>query len=135
MNLIHDVTKKMLSVKETLLSQSHVSTGDEITSTHIHFTSDVLGFIDLLAKCNLFMPNFGAKKVVHALHDEFHAEERLIPPDTQINNHLLYSRTLKLNHTNKMDIVEAQLCPFVHKGDEEDCQPFIYLYDKDVQGR
>jgi hypothetical protein len=42
---------------------------------------------------------------------------------------------LKLNQTNKIEIVEAQLYWLVHKGDEEDCQPFIYLYDKDSQGR
>jgi hypothetical protein len=135
LNLIHDVTKKMASVKEIVLSPSHASTGDAITSTHIRISSDVLGFIDLLAEHNLFTPNFGAKKVVCALCDEFHVEERLIPPDTQISNYLLYCHTSKLNHTNKIEIVEAQLHPFVHKGDEEDCQPFIYLYDKDVQGR
>jgi hypothetical protein len=40
-----------------------------------------------------------------------------------------------MNHTNMIDVVEAQLGHFVLKGDEEDCQPFIYLYDKDSQGR
>jgi hypothetical protein len=116
-------------------TQSHVSTADTITSTHICITGDVLGFIDLLAEHNLFTPNFGAEKVVCALHDEFHVEERFIPPDTQINNHLSYCHTSKLNHTNKIEIVDTQLHPFVHIGDEEDCQSFIYLHDKDVQGR
>jgi hypothetical protein len=27
---------------------------------------------------------------------------------------------MKLHHTNKIEIVEAQLCLFVHEGDEED---------------
>jgi hypothetical protein len=72
LNLIHDVAKKMVSVKETVLSPSHVSTGDVITSTHIQITSNVLGFIDLLVEHNMFTPNFGAKKVVCALHSEFH---------------------------------------------------------------
>jgi hypothetical protein len=88
-----------------------------------------------LAEYNLFKPNFGAKKVVCALRDEFHVEQKLIPPDTQISNRLSYCCTMKLNHTNKIEIVKAQFNPFVHRGDEEDCQPFIYLYDKDVQGR
>jgi hypothetical protein len=83
----------------------------------------------------LFTPNFGAKKVVHALRDELNVEDSLIPPDSQINNHLHYCRTSRLNHTNMIDVVEAQLGCFVLKGDEEDCQPFIYLYDKDSQGR
>ncbi len=86
-------------------------------------------------ECNLFTQNFGAKKVLCALCDDFHVEEILIPPDTQINNCLSYCCTSKLNHTYKIEIIEAQLSPFVHKGDEEDCQPFIYLYDNNVQGR
>jgi hypothetical protein len=88
MNLIHDVTKKMVLVKETLHSPRHDATADAINSNHIHITGDLLGFIDLLADHNLFTPNFGAKKIVCALCDEFHVEERLIPPDTQINDHL-----------------------------------------------
>jgi hypothetical protein len=127
LNLIHDVRKKMVSVKETVLSPSHVS-------THIHITSDELDFIDFLVEGDLFTPDFGAKKVVHALCDEFYVEEILIPPDTQVNNHLSYYRNSKLNHTNKIEIVEAQLCPFVHKGDDEDYQPFIYHYDKMFKG-
>jgi hypothetical protein len=51
----------MVSVKETALPLSHVSTGEAITSTHIHITSNLLGYIDLLAKQNLFTPNFIAK--------------------------------------------------------------------------
>jgi hypothetical protein len=72
LNLIHDVTKKMASVKEIVLSPSHASTGDAITSTHIFITGNVHGFIDLLVENNLFTPNFGAKKAVCALRDEFH---------------------------------------------------------------
>jgi hypothetical protein len=34
-----------------------------------------------------------------------------------------------------IDVIEAQLRRFALKGDEEECQPFIYLYDKDSQGR
>jgi hypothetical protein len=54
---------------------------------------------------------------------------------SQINNRLSYCRTSRLNHTNMIDIIEAQLGRFVVKGDEGDCQPFIYLCDKDSQGR
>jgi hypothetical protein len=95
----------------------------------------VLGYIDLLTERNLFAPNFGAKKVVCALRDEFNVKESLIPPDLQINNRLHYCRTSRLNHTNMIDVIEAQLRRFALKGDEEECQPFIYLYDKDSQGR
>jgi hypothetical protein len=73
--------------------------------------------------------------VVRALREEFSVDESLIPPDSQINNHLSYCRSSRLNHTNMIDVVEAQLGCFVLKGDEEDCQPFIYLCDKDSQGR
>jgi hypothetical protein len=89
----------------------------------------------LLEEQNSFTTNFRAKKVVHVLWDELNVKETLIPPETQINNHLSYCHTLKLNHTNMIDVIEAQLGHFVLKGDEEDCQPFIYLYDKDSQGR
>jgi hypothetical protein len=111
-NFIYDLANKTVLVKETAVPPSHVTTGDWITSSHIHVASKVLGYID-----------------------EFHIEEILIPSDTQINNHLYYCCTLTLNHTNMIEVLEAQLGWLVHKGDEEDCQPFIYFYNKDSQGR
>jgi hypothetical protein len=122
-------------VKETHLPPTHDSSDDRVISRHIRVTKDMLGYINLLAEPNLFTPNYGAKKVVRALREEFSVEESLIPPDLQINNHFSYCRSSRLNHTNMIDVVEAQLGRFVLKGDEEDCQPFIYLYDKDSQGR
>ncbi len=97
LNLIIDLTNKIVSVKESDVPPGHVTTGERITSSHICVTKEVLGYIDLLAEQNLFTPNFGAKKVVRALQDESHVEEILIPPDTQINNCLSYCRTSKLN--------------------------------------
>jgi hypothetical protein len=122
-------------VKETHLPPNHDSSDDRVISSHIRVTKDVLGYIDLLAERNLFTPNYGAKKVVRALREEFSVDESLIPPDSQINNRLSYCRSSRLNHTNMIDVVEAQLGRFVLQGDEEDCQPFIYLCDKDSQGR
>jgi hypothetical protein len=69
LNFIYDLTNKTVPVKETALPPSHVTTGDAITSSHIHITSEVLRYIDFFANQNLFTPNFG--KVVHALQDEF----------------------------------------------------------------
>jgi hypothetical protein len=122
-------------VKETNLPPNHDSSDDRFISSHIRVTKDMLGYIDLLAERNLFTPNYGAKKVVRALQEEFSVDESLIPPDSQINNHLSYCCSSRLNHTNMIDVVETQLARFVLKGDEGDCQPFIYLCDKDSQGR
>jgi hypothetical protein len=69
LNLIYDIAKKMVVVKEwkklffhqvilELLMQSPVITFVLLV------TGDVLGFIYLLDEHNLFMPNFGAKKVL-----------------------------------------------------------------------
>jgi hypothetical protein len=61
LNFIYDLTNKMVLVKETALPPSHVTTGDAITSTHICITSDILGYIDLLAKQN-FHTKFWSQK-------------------------------------------------------------------------
>ncbi len=102
-------------VKETHLPPNHDSSDDRVTSKHIRVTKDVLGYIDLLAERNLFTPNYGAKKVVCALREEFSVDESLIPPDLQIDNRLSYCRSSRLNHTNMIDVVEAQLGRFVLK--------------------
>jgi hypothetical protein len=66
-------------VKETHLPPNHDSSDDRVISKHIRVTKDVLGYIDLLAERNLFTPNYGAKKVVRALREEFSVDESLIP--------------------------------------------------------
>ena len=133
--LMFTFTNSTVLVKETHLPPNHDSSDDRVISSHIRVTKDVLGYIDLLAERNLFTPNYGAKKVVRALREEFSVDESLIPPDSQINNRLSYCHTSRLNNTNMIDVIEAQLGRFVLQGDEEDCQPFIYLCDKDSQGR
>ncbi len=80
-------------VKETHLPPNHDSSEDQVISSHIRVTKDVLGYIDLLAERNLFTPNYGAKKVGRALREEFSVDESLIPPDSQINNSLSYCRS------------------------------------------
>jgi hypothetical protein len=73
----------------------------------------VLGYINLLAKRNLFTANFEAKKVVRALWDEFSVKESLIPPDLQINNHLHYCCTSRLNHTNMTAFYDVNSMPAI----------------------
>jgi hypothetical protein len=58
-------------VYETHLPPNHDSSDDRVISSHIRVTKDVLGYIDLLAEQNLLTPNYGAKKVVRALREEF----------------------------------------------------------------
>jgi hypothetical protein len=94
----------------------------------------VLGYIDLLAERNLFTPNYGAKKVVRALREEFSVDESLIPPDLQLNNHLSYCRTSRLNHTNMIDVVEAQLGRFVLKVMKGTVSPLSTYVIKIVKG-
>jgi hypothetical protein len=57
----------MVLVKEIPLPPTHDSSDDRVIHTHISVTKDVLGYINLLAKRNLFTANFEAKKVVRAL--------------------------------------------------------------------
>jgi hypothetical protein len=71
-------------VKETHLPPNHDSSDDRVISSHIRVTKDVLGYIDLLVERNLFIPNYGAKKVVRALREEFSVDKSLIPPDSII---------------------------------------------------
>jgi hypothetical protein len=66
------------------------------SSVATRVTKDVLGYIDFLAERNLFTPNYGAKKVVCALREEFSVDKALISPDSQINNHLSYCHTSRL---------------------------------------
>ncbi len=127
-------TNSTVLVKETHLSPNHDSSDDRVISSHIRLTKDVLGYIDLLAERNLFTPNYGAKKVVRALREEFSVDESLIPPDSQLNNHLSYCRTSRLNHTNMIDVVEAQRGRFVLKVMKGTVSPLSTYVIKIVKG-
>lgn len=70
-----------------------------------------------------------------ALRQQYQLPDKLIPSRKQINNRLSYWRTKFAKNTNHVDVAEAELRRFVRVGDEEDQQPFIYLYDVDANGR
>jgi hypothetical protein len=48
---------------------------------------------------------------------------------------LAYYRKTICQHTNNVEVVEAELCRYVFMGDEEHYEPFIYLHDTDDAGR
>jgi hypothetical protein len=52
-NLIIDLANKTVLVKESTVPPVHVNTGDRITSSQIHITKELLGYIDFLAEHNL----------------------------------------------------------------------------------
>jgi hypothetical protein len=75
------------------------------------------------------------KQVFHQLHNEFCIPDDQIPSDKAINNRLSYYHKLIGQHTNSIEVAKAELCHYIFMGEEEHCEPFIYLYDTDDTGR
>ncbi len=125
----------MILFKESSLPASHDSSSDMKPPSSLRVTDEVHRWLDYLAHRHLFDPNYGVKKVVRQLRTEFGVSEELIPSDWAINNRLAYYHRTIGQHTNKIEVVEVELCRYVFTGDEEVYQPFIYLYDTDEDGR